>query len=228
MPRRQSPARHPSWRIQRLVYLFFSILAGSAVLNDSADAGIILQDQRRGTINISASSPLGQTFTAEDQNIESIAFSFSDSNNSSSNGLTSMSLFEGVGNSGLLLHTATQVLTPGLGLSGLPEFVDFDFTSVTLVVGNIYTAIVQRPNSRWAVERNFHSGSSGPIPGSIDYAGGDIIVGGSVSTNQDLRFRVTPAAAIPLPGTLLLLAPGLAGLAFLGRRQRGPTQSKAL
>ena len=164
------------------------------------NAALILQDQSGGATQILIASPIGQSFTAEDAMISSFAFSFIDFNSTFSNGNTSILLYEGVGNAGTLLHTETQILTTGLN----NQFVDFDFSSVSLNLGSFYTAIVQRPNARWAVETGLSGGSQ--------YIGGDMIIGGSVRTTNDLRFRVTPLSSVPVPAAAWLFGTALIGL----------------
>lgn len=192
---------------------------GLLVSGPPALAATILQDQATGAFQIRAGSPIGQTFTAEDAKISAIAFGMYDFPNSLTNGLTTVHLYEGVGNAGTLLHSASQTVTPGL----LGVLFDFDFSPVTLVVGNVYTALIERPNARWGLQHNLFSNSGGPIPGAIDYVGGDYIFEGGVETSSDARFRVTPAvAAVPLPGALPLFATGLGALGLAGwlRRKR--------
>ena len=186
------------------------ILTSLALLvlsNSPVNAALILQDQSGGATQILVASPIGQSFTAEDAMISSFAFSFSDVNSMSSNGNTSIHLYEGVGNTGTRLHTETQILTAGL----FNQFVDFDFSSVSLNLGSFYTAIVERPNARWAVETGLSGGSQ--------YIGGDMINGGNVITTNDLRFRVTPLSAVPVPAAVWLFGTALIGLVGFGKRK---------
>lgn len=153
----------------------------------------ILQDSATGANQILAASPIGQTFTAESSQLDTIAFSFDDFNSSRENGETTMLLYEGVGTTGTLLGSTSQILTEGLR----GEFVDFDFSDVTLVEGQTYTVIVERPNVRWGVEVNQHSFPGGDlIDGFEDYTGGDAILGGNISYIHDLRFRVVHAVVV--------------------------------
>jgi hypothetical protein len=174
----------------------------------SVNAALILQDQSGGATQILIASPIGQSFTAEDAMISSFAFSFSDFNSTFSNGNTSILLYEGVGNTGALLHTETQTLTTGL----INQFVDFDFSSVSLNPGSFYTAIVQRPNARWAVETGSSEGSQ--------YIGGDMIISGSVGMTNDLRFRVTPLSSVPVPAAVWLFATALIGLVGFNKSRK--------
>lgn len=174
-----------------LVVLMFGVIV------EKAPAGLILQNQSTGTAQILLVSPVGQTFTAEEAQIQSFAFFLSDSNSTLPNGITTVKLYEGIGTAGSLLDSANLVIAPGT-----QGFVDFDFSSVILTVGNVYTSIIERPNARWGIERNQHTYPTGtPISGRVDYPGGDYIVQGSVQAILDARFRVIP---IPEPTTGIL------------------------
>ena len=207
--------------INRFILISLALLGLSV---SSANAALILQDQTAGTNTIWYAGVLGQTFTAEDAKISAIAFSFADVNNLTTIGRDipneniSMLLYDGIGNAGSLLHTETQLLTPGI----MKTFVDFNFSSVDLVVGSFYTAIVQSSNVRWAVDRGQHSTNSGPIAGKIDYVGGDAILDGAIETNLDLRFRVSPlsVSAVPIPAAAWLFGTALIGLVGLGKRRK--------
>jgi len=139
--------------------------------------------------------------------ISSIAFSFEDFSPLFANDPVTMLLYEGVGIAGTLLDTSMQTLTPGINA----VFVDFDFSSVSLTVGALYTAIVQAPNARWAIN---YEASGNP------YAGGTMISGGSVFQDLDLRFRVTPLSTVPVPAAVWLFGTALIGLAGFSKRRK--------
>jgi len=116
-----------------------------------------------------------------------------------------MRLFEGLGIGGTLLETASTIIIPGTY-----DYVNFDFSSIILSIGNIYTAIIERPNPRWGVQSNQHSYPNGiPISGRTDYIGGDRIFQGTVQSFEDLRFRILPLSTVPEPNTLFIILTGL-------------------
>ena len=200
-------------------FLFSLALLGLSV--SSANAAMILQDQASIGWTIGYSGVVGQTFEAEDAKISAIAFSFYDVNGSATNTNEniSMLLYDGIVNPGSLLHTETQLLTPGI----TNTFVDFNFSSVDLVVGSTYIAIVQALNNRWGVNVNQHTNNTGPLSGKIDYLGGDAIYSGAIEPTLDLRFRVSPVSAVsavPVPAAVWLFGTALIGFVGMSRRRK--------
>jgi hypothetical protein len=180
------------------------VFAALVLSAGSAQAGVILQDQHDTTWQVLAFSPIGQTFTAEDPTV-TIGFYVEDWNPTSGPiGLT-IELFEGAGTGGTSLGTAPiEGLTPGY-----VGFFDADFTSVVLVPGQIYTAIVSSTSARGAV-----SGIQSNL-----YAGGEMIINGYLFSNQDAAFRVQPQAVIPAPGAIVLGSMGIGLVSWLRRRK---------
>jgi len=156
------------------------------VCGSNAYADTILQNQFNGTFQIKDASPIGQTFTAEDAKVASIGFNIRKVNNGTLP--LDIELFEGVGNTGLSLGSS-----PVLGLtSDSNGFFDADFGLATLSVGDTYTAIISADSVRWGVR--FFSWNN---PGDNDpYIGGNMWVKGTLSTDVDLTFRVTPFLVI--------------------------------
>lgn len=179
-------------------------IAGAIAPAASAD---IIQDQGVFDHAISFFDPVGQTFTAVDPQISAIAFAFSDINPSSPNDPVTMSLYEGVGFDGTLIASTTQTLPAVLpSTSATPQFIDFDFTGVSLTVGAIYTVAVTTSNSpKIAVVYSM----------SDPYAFGHYISGEEgLIPDWDLNFRVT---AVPAPAGLAL---GLLAAPIVRRRAR--------
>jgi len=177
------------------------------------NAATILQDDFSITRQILVFSDLGQSFTAEDENILSIGFYVEDINQNSSDSFDlSLQLFEGVGFVGSSLGAVDITLEDGFN-----GFADFDFSFVTLNVGSVYSAQISSTSARGGLQSNQHSFPSGaPINGN-DYIGGDYIMNGEVDVISDARFRVT---AVPLPAAVWLLGSGLIGLAGIARRKK--------
>jgi len=128
-------------------------------------------------------------------------------------------LYEGVGDSGTLVATVSDTLPDLPAFS--ETFFDFDFSgeNVQLTSGQVYTALVYRPNARWSLQRNNPSAS----PFAPDYAGGHLMSLGTENTSQDARFRVVTAPKVPLLGPLgaLALTLGLLGAGWRRLRRAG-------
>jgi hypothetical protein len=169
-------------------------------------AGLILQDDRSGDVQIHYASPLGQTFTAEDSHIEKIAFYILDYNPDASPDDHDLiaELYSGVGNNGTLIASNTVDNIE----DGHAGWLYFDFRLATLNIGEMYSIFIIDDSIRWGVGRN------NPLDISTDYVGGYEISLGTVRLLSDLTFMVV---SIPEPCTLTLLAVG--GL-LLKRRNR--------
>ena len=167
-----------SWRTV-LPRLRVEQLEGRLMLSD------IIQPIVDGTAQIEVSEPIGQTFVAEDESIQSIGFKIVAMHDwiFPNNPITA-TLYEGVGTGGVLLHSET------LTLPDVPDpnqFTDFDFSSVTLTPGAVYSVVLDTTNARWGVQ-NFSTTSINGVPIDL-YVGGERIfenqpVGG------DMGFRV--------------------------------------
>jgi hypothetical protein len=176
----------------------------------SAVAGTQEQLGENASSQINAAEPIGQTFTADgDPNLVSIGFGLENSNSGSVNSITTVQLYEGVGVGGTLVASVNETLPDLPAFSEI--FYDFDFSgeNVQLTPGQVYTALIFRPNARWSLQRNNPSAS----PFAPDYVGGHLMSSGVESTTQDATFRVVTAAAVPLLGPLgaLVLMLGLLG-----------------
>ncbi len=182
------------------------LLAALALAAAPAAADIV-QDAGVFDTAITFHGQIGQVFTAVDAEISQIAFAFSDINPTFPNDPVTMHLYAGEGFGGTLVHSVTQQL-PGVlpGTSATPEFIDFDFSGITLTVGAMYTVAVSTSNSpKVAVV----------FSAADPYADGYMIsaVEGA-HTFSDLNFRVT---AVPAPGCLAAI--GAAALTATRRRR---------
>jgi hypothetical protein len=172
----------------------------------TAHAGLIIQEQRNMGSQIQEYYPMGQTFTAEDP-LVAIAFwveeqpplygpypELAD---------LTIELFGGVGTGGPSLGSA-----PVEGLSsGFNGFYDADFSSVTLTVGQVYTAIISSDNPYASVSYT-HADL---------YPGGVMIDEGLLKPDYEMAFRITP---IPAPGAILLGSIGVGLVGWLRMRRR--------
>ena len=180
----------------RILSLILSVIA---VFTSStmANAGVILTDLSTGASQIQNSQAIGQSFTAEDPFVL-FAFSFFDVNQANNpNQPLTMRLLDGDGLTGNLLTTVSQTLPANLGTLANGVFVDFDLSSVPLVVSQSYTVLIEAPSTRWGVDNNL---TTNAYLGGMMYSSGNAVPGG------DMDFRVTPIA-VPEPSAF-----GLCGL----------------
>jgi len=177
-----------------------------------ASAASIIQDRTNGAYQILAFSPIGQTFTAENTFIKSIGFYIDDFNPRLEPNDFSVTVK-------LIRGTSGAVLGSGVVdnlFDGFQGYVDVDFSSIPLTVGEIYLASIEDDTQRWGVQAA--EGLGDPYPG------GFAIINGSRQDDVDLRFRVLVDDTKPVPepaSALGLLAFGTLGAgSFLKRRQK--------
>lgn len=174
--------------------------------------GTILQNVGSGDAQIAVYDPIGQSFVADDVQLSTIAFAFSDMNLGNPNSPITMSLYAGTGVGGTLLDSVTQTLPFVLPGTGAPlQFIDFNFAGNGLILGATYTAVVTTTSPKVGVAYNVNDVYAG---GQVfeSYAAGDPFHN---EAGYDLAFRVV---TIPEPGVAALSA--LGGLALLIRCRR--------
>ncbi len=175
-----------------LLVIFFSIAAVTK-------AGLIELPPYPGGHLISAHSPIGQSFTAEDPKVI-IGLYISDSGFGATDCSLSVRLHEGQGVAGELLDS--RVVTPSAEFEG---YLDVDYSDIELNPGSFYSVTLSSGSSKWV------SNSS-----QEKYPGGSAIIQGALWPElDDKAFRVIPIAE---PSTVLLL--GLGGLTLLKKRKR--------
>ena len=194
----------------------------------------ILQPQFSGfsLIHEQSGQTISQTFTAVDPELTSIGFGivdFGEVNGDSEDTDLEVFLYEGIGSEGTRFISKSRFSDiPNEILSDDPQFVDFDFQGVETQVGQTYTVELKDDSVRWAVATNtlkfttFDGGEAAigdPIPGRIDYEGGDLLFDSRLptSTRADTTFRV---ASVPEPATILASAIILCSGIALKRRLR--------
>jgi hypothetical protein len=177
-------------------------------------AGPIVQPQELGAWSITDFQTIGQTFTAVDSRISTIGFSIAGSHNPfySPSAIT-YELLAGASTAGTVLASRSQTLP--MGFSG---YADADFSPVNLVVGQSYTVVLFSSQPDWLVNHNqwAFDPSGIPIPGQIDYTGGEAILSGVFRPYEDLTFRIEP---IPEPASFLFTLAGGVILFYQRRRQ---------
>jgi len=192
-------------KVLKFVVLVLAVSVMSIPSRSNADA--ILVNEGDESTQIQIADPFGQSFTAEDPFVL-FAFSFFDVNQQGNENLPlMMCLLEGDGVDGTELASISQTLPEDLGSVFGGEFVDFDFSSVALVVGQQYTVLIKAPSDRWGVDHN----------DANLYDGGTMFIGGE--PRGEMRFRVTPTtASVPEPSSLAFAV--VAVISGLMRRRR--------
>jgi hypothetical protein len=188
-----------------------------------AFSGEIVQPQAIGAWNLAYYSPMGQTFTAEDAQISTIGFSVYRA--TYLNGDVQTLTYELRQGSGATSGTplASVTLTMPQVFNG---FADADFRSVSLTVGQVYTVVAYASPDYLVRWNQFdYTLDNQPIPGRIDYTGGEMIQSGALIPYGDLTFRIEP---IPEPSDMLLLvsSAGVALFCHMAKRQLPRPQNR--
>lgn len=196
------------------------------VFGTASHAGTISQFYENAGDNIYTTYPVGQSFTAEMSDAV-FAFFLREIGSSTSTDPVTFSLYEGMGYTGTLLVSETRILSSG------DEFKEFDLSSVSLGLGQIYTAQITSPDADgWSLRRANYRGFDA-------YKGGVYHFGDGVRPFNDAKFYVRPVdelapeeplllpAAVPnvpLPAGVWLLIAGLGGFGLLRRNRRTYSQ----
>lgn len=189
-----------------------TLVAAAAFCGMSAHAGVILQDDISATAQVNFYEPMGQSFRAEDANVQ-FAFYYTPVNIGSPADTLRLRLVAGDGLDGDTL--ANIVFAIPTGFSG---FYNVDFSAVSLTAGSMYTAVLSIPGTSpyWGAS---YSTRNSP------YANGRAwLAGEQADSDYDMTFRVTPLAQeepveVPEPGTIAILSLGLAALLTARRKK---------
>jgi hypothetical protein len=159
------------------VVAIFLVLFGQGF----AVAGLIEYTGGNSGWQIQAHEPIGQSFTAEDEYVDTVGLRVADDNIfvDPTDLSIVIQLYAGKGDfsNNALLREATVTL-PYENYIG---WADLDVRGLTFTVGASYTIAVKNNNARWFVRGGNHG-----------YAGGDAYTFGNL-TNLDLDFHVIPS-----------------------------------
>lgn len=187
--------------------LFTTILCASCYSN--VQAGVISQETASGAFQYDAYEQFWQSFTTIDSNITfSLNFhKFNDFEPYTDNLIAR--LYDGEGFGGSVL--GTESINLSVTSEGPDEqWLDFDFTDITLFNGSIYTV-------GFVTDGSSSYGGTGIAWYSNPYSGGAAYYNDELSMNGDLKFCVTGESAVPEPSSLSLLLFGIIGVGFVRR-----------
>lgn len=156
-----------------------------------ADVGDILQPYTNASAMIQYYAPIGQSFTAVSSSLTTFGFRVQNCNDSYPNNPLTYSLYSGETASGTPLATRQVALPSG------DNYLDADFSGVSLLPGQKYTMLLSATSSRGCVLLN---GGETQTPSDHDYPGGRMVYGGTFYSGGDLTFRL-----IALPRADLLV-----------------------
>jgi PEP-CTERM motif len=161
------------------------------------------------SLNYSAFTPIGESFTPTLDGIQWAAFGMQDFTTTGI-GAFDVDLFQGVGTTGTLLATsATTNLPPGFGIPGPGAYAYFYFGSeVALTPGTPYTLILNQLSGDTFLV----------LAASVSQTGNTAILFGQPQANLNLTFG-EGIFTVPEPSTLTLL--GIAAVCMTAVARRG-------
>lgn len=170
---------------------------------EMAFGGAIIQDQTTGCPTFArdlgtgiAHTTYAQSFTAEDSVIASIGFALADANTFLGGLEFTVTLFDGEGTGGAVLSSVTRSFTSLPSLENI-VFFDFDFSNVSLVPGQVYTAKIESASNRGQICESYFLGDV--YPGGVAYHNDVPFLAPKAGATgpddvhlEDLVFRVLP------------------------------------
>lgn len=187
---------------------------GAVSLCVPAAASTIGTNESNAQFAVNFYEPIGQSFVAVDPLLVSIGFKFAQMNPGFPQQPVRVDLYSGFGTGGTLIASRTESFNAPIASA---EYHDFDFSGVSLAVGQQYSAAISivgdSPNLGV-----FATTANGYIHGQL-FASQPTIA--SCDAGQcDLTFRVTGvSAAVPEPATWAMMLGGF-GLAGAAVRRR--------
>lgn len=169
-----------------------------------ADFGDILQPYANASASIQYYAPMGQSFTAVSADFTTFGFRIEACNPSYPNNPLTYSLYAGETASGTPLATRQVSLPDG------DNYVDADFSGVSLVPGQKYTMVLTAQSARGCVRLN---GYLDNMPPANDYLGGSMLWEGTFYSGGDLTFRLiaSPKADVQVSALGVSADPVLTG-----------------
>lgn len=166
------------------------------------------------SVQIHFYEPIGQSFTALDNQLQGFEFQFTAINAHLTSAPITLSILDGAGTAGPVLASSTFSLPTGFfGFAGASF-------AQALVTGHAYTAVLHTDTAYWGIR----------VQQAATYAGGQAyyhpLTGPNNFNWEDAAFRATfghTAGPAPVPesaATLFLLSSGVAGLRLLRRRRQ--------
>ncbi|MHA6721878.1 PEPxxWA-CTERM sorting domain-containing protein [Sphingomonas sp. RS2018] len=201
------------------------LLSSTAMATDTSVTG----GTGQRSLGLAGSAPLGQSFTAIDEQLTSFGFQFQILNAGVADSNVTFTLREGAGFDGAIVKQFTTTIT-GIATGRTPSWFDFGLTGTTLVSGRQYSAVLTGGSTRYGLVYGPNINlSTGAALGPDAYAGGALLATGLTNNRAcdsgicDANFRfsgVTAVAAVPEPATWGMAIIGFGAIGAAQRRRR--------